>query len=202
MLIYEKQSLPVFVAAVSIGGDCLPAYHLRNHKIPTISGPFDWIVCPVQGMLTLIERDFDGFLDPTMLFLLAKSEEICYIGDRRYGCTFLHDFVHGQPLDDPNVQNKFAHKTDNFRRMLAGEGPVLFTRRCMGRGDAERFATLMGRLWPRLRWHLLVVNDVQEEPWGLSWATNKHMDPSIPYPGDADAWSWAIAGFTFAWKDS
>lgn len=201
MLIYEKRALPVFQVAVSLGGDCMPSYHLRNHKIPTLSSPFDWILTPTNALLTLIERDFEGFLDPAMLYLLIRKEEMCYVGDRRYGCTSLHDFIVGQPLDDPNVQSKFQHKIDNFRRVLRTEAPVLFVRHCMGRGDAERFAILMARLWPRLRWHLLVVNDAPEEPWGLSWATNKTMDPSVPYPGDADAWSWAIAEFTFAWKE-
>ncbi len=198
MLIHEKRALPVFTVAVSLGGDCVPSDHLRNHKIPVISSPFDWIFTSATGLLTLIERDFDGFLDPSMLFLLVRKEEICFVGDRRYGCVFAHDFTIGQPLDDPTVRAKFDHKIDNFRRVLTSQSPVLFVRHIMGRGDAERFAILMGRLWPQLNWHLLVVNDSPEPDWGLAWATNKHMDPSIPYPGDPDAWSWAIAEFTFA----
>jgi hypothetical protein len=197
MLVHEKRALPVFSVAVSLGGDCVPIHHIKAHNIPYINGPFDHTLTPIVGLCSILQDDFRGYLDPAILHEVATDGPLRYIFDRRYGCMFLYDFKGTAPLDCPEVQAKFAHKIDNFRRALASEEPVLFVRRNCGRGDAEKLTYLINRLHPKLQWHLLVMNNAHEPDWGLALAHNRHMDAAIAFPGDPTAWAWALSQFTF-----
>ena len=50
----------VFKHYVSLGGSCHVAASMAKLGIRNFSGPFDWYISPLRGVLQCLDMDFDG----------------------------------------------------------------------------------------------------------------------------------------------
>lgn len=85
-----------FRATLSLGSACETAHQIRRNFPGLAAGPFDWLITTYDGLIGLIESDFEKFLVSKNLTYIERDHNGDeYILDGRYGTRFIHDF----PLD-------------------------------------------------------------------------------------------------------
>jgi len=105
---------------ISIGPNCLPSSILNRNYLRKVSMPFDWLICPAEETLKIIQSDFVHFLDDAYLFSYhASHTEVC--GHKLYGEKL---FWHHNPRDDDDKQ-KFFRRIRRFQSALSKNEPLV-----------------------------------------------------------------------------
>lgn len=93
---------------ISLGCRCDVAFQLRMHGEENISHFFDWLVTSVQGVIKIIESDFDVFYPDHLVWKTDQSPS--YVKDQETGTIFYHQF----PMFAGNVPHNFLLYYDSF----------------------------------------------------------------------------------------
>lgn len=131
----EKKYIP-------IGNDCSVSHYLRRQGLRHEAYPFDWNVTPIQSALSLIENNFDGFLDFKNLQFLSPTNRLLFkengvdleisndiitpVVCHRYGILFPHDFSQNGPGDYEEVKKKYAKRISRLMHLLQTPSPKEF----------------------------------------------------------------------------
>ncbi|MCB8883862.1 hypothetical protein ACELLULO517_26685 [Acidisoma cellulosilytica] len=128
------------------------AFQLRMHGSENIAHFFDWLATPIDGLIRIIERNFDVF-HPEHLTLRLDHTPHC-VQDVVTGVTFHHQFPlyahHVQPdflLHYPAFIKKFQYLADRFRTYMATR-PVTLVRRVIDYDKALRLERAVKTTFP------------------------------------------------------
>lgn len=135
---------PELTEIISIGANCDAAHFLRENSLRRSAYPFDWNITPIQSVISLIENDFEGFLNESNLDYLQPVERMLFkeheidleiandiitpVICHRYNMLFPHDFsVKGQ-YDLEEVQKKYEKRIERLLSVLRSEKEIWFIR--------------------------------------------------------------------------
>lgn len=106
------------------------------------SGPFDWLVSDIGGVMETLENDFSDFLKDENL--IWDSANPFVFRDVKYGFSFVHEIEYNyqQELDDVRV--KYRKRIDDFRRRISE--PSCFIRTIHHSCEAEFISNHMARI--------------------------------------------------------
>lgn len=176
-LSFEEPPLLLFI---SLGSHCEPAVMLRHHGLRSTAFPFDWLVTiDHEGLLSLLEEDFQYFLDPTYLFHLPHYSEC--IENSYYKVEFKHD---GPLLEQKEVWQKvlekYQRRMDRFRSLRHFPGKVFFIRAAYDLPEggptywlkqtfitseqAKSLKSALDSYFPQLDFTLIIVNYQEDLP--------------------------------------
>ena len=137
---------------ISLGETCNVATALKDHNLRKQSLPFDWNITPFYSLLSILDDDFQDFLNPN--YLVLRDDERTVI-NTKYGIEFAHDFptnIPDPPHDNlhtehslnslcsfhpirsnfldylPEVQEKYKRRIDRLYGILQGTDDVIFIR--------------------------------------------------------------------------
>ena len=121
---------------IPIGIDCSISHYLRHVGLRYEAFPFDWNVTPITSALSLIENNFEGFLEfdnlqflpPTKRLLFEENDLVVNITNdiitpvvcRRYGMLFPHDFSEAGPQDYVKVKQKYDRRIQRLKDVMTG----------------------------------------------------------------------------------
>ena len=104
--------------AVSLGLDCAMAGVLKDCKMRTFSGPFDWLDnADIKVRAELIKNNFKDFLNATDLKEIKKTDDTQKAFNRyinvRTGLCFHHDFMKNKSFEEgyQEVKEKYNRRT-------------------------------------------------------------------------------------------
>ena len=111
---------------ISLGYFCSVAMDLERHGLRSESSPFDWLISDFEGVLSLMENHFEGFLNYDDLAQEPNNRAI--YKNTRYNVSFYHDFDSLVPLREqlPEVQRKYDRRIDRFYNSITE--PTFFIR--------------------------------------------------------------------------
>jgi hypothetical protein len=202
---FEKKAEP-YRYAVSLGGTCQPAWHLRKNKLRTASYPFDWIGTPTDSLCTLLATDFQDFFHRPYLHIRGDNE----IGkldvvNTKYKILFAHDFTAANRFDEeyPVLKDKFERRIERFCDVLKSGERVLLIRIRIDREDARKITDTLNRKFPNLRYTLFAVDSTEEirEDWHIPNVVNRYVDVAPDHmavdPGHDKPWKKALKSFQY-----
>lgn len=127
---------------IPIGNDCSVSHYLRSRGLRYEAFPFDWNVTPIISALSLIENNFEGFMDFGNLQFLPPANRLLFdengvdvkitndvitpVVCRRYGILFPHDFSAAGPDDYENVKSKYARRIKRLMAAMDGRQNIDF----------------------------------------------------------------------------
>ena len=111
---------------VSLGYYCGVARDLEKLGLRSFSGPFDWMLSPITGVVAALENSFDGFLSHDGLAQNTKLRQV--YRDARYGFLLFHDFDKYKKLDEQLefVKRKYERRIKRFLSKITK--PTMFIR--------------------------------------------------------------------------
>lgn len=119
-----------FKHAFAIGDGCNMAAALSRTGLREKSGPFDWVICHIEDVMTLVDNHFEDFLNPDCL----EPDPIPFnAGQRKHtkynSLLFVHDFDPNEdapPLSEQigAVQEKYQRRIEYFYNCITE--PTLF----------------------------------------------------------------------------
>lgn len=173
---------------ISLGWRCDTAFELRMHGAENVAHFFDWLVTPVEGLLRILENDFDVF-HPEDLVLCKEHPHPSYVKDLPTGVIFYHQFPiylsDMQPdflLHYPVFIKKFRYLAERFRTYMK-ERPVTLVRQNISEAEAHKLEEIIARLYPQADVRFLYLNqngDVFETPLGKSYILQQEGSLGIP----------------------
>lgn len=137
---------------ISLGCRCDVAFQLRMHGSENVAHFFDWLATPAEGVIKIIEADFDVF-HPDHLIHNTKHKPHC-VEDALTGVLFHHQF----PMFAGNVPpdfllfyqpfiSKFQHLANRFREYLRSR-PVTLVRQDITEEQALRLEQVISSRFP------------------------------------------------------
>lgn len=132
---------------VSLGCDCQPAAQINRQQPSPIAHFFDWLGSTLQGLMKLIENDFDGFLDEKNLHPFFVDNAMKTVVDYKYKIDITHDLHNLRAEELKRVRAIYTMRARWFRELFEEDSPpTYFVRRWDGRdpddGDAGPLALL------------------------------------------------------------
>lgn len=189
-----KQPMPQpYSPIISLGINCQVAYQLRLHGLRYEAYPFDWIICPFDALITLIENKFKNFLAPEYLqFICTENEK--HILNTLYGIKFLHDFkLTPQFMDDyEKVKTTYERRIQRFYQNLSKTCKALLIRRKISKEQAFQLKQTLQKEFPFVDFLILAIDNTLEikEDWDITHVKNFYM-PIVPgqdWKGDPALW--------------
>lgn len=124
----EASEKPILV---SLGANCIPAYHALIQKIRSASYPFDWTIADLKSIIINLKEDFLHFVDDKYCTLrdnwilnsyddLKFPHEFQTLGEKRQGETPDLKFL-------PVIKEKYQRRIKRFRQLLSHKN-VIFMR--------------------------------------------------------------------------
>ncbi len=113
----------VFKHYVSLGGSCHVAASMAKLGIRNFSGPFDWYISPLRGVLQCLDMDFDGFL--SLENLKVSDNQRTFI-DTKYEFNFPHEIKRSLEADYDEIYEKYQKRISRFRTII--KEPTCFIR--------------------------------------------------------------------------
>jgi len=117
------------IAFVPVGEGCLSRTVLTRwgmkppRKLGEPTGPFDLAIHPIPATVTLLESDFEGWLDPDQLHF---SDEYDYVVNPGLRISFNHEV--GEKYNEPGsfetIRAIYERRLESFRRVLE-EAPTI-----------------------------------------------------------------------------
>jgi|GEM_PF-2365204 tetratricopeptide (TPR) repeat protein len=183
---------------IGLGFRCDVAFQLRMHGQENVAHFFDWLSTPLEGVIKIIEADFDVF-HPDHL-ILATDQAPHYVKDQVTGVHFYHQF----PLFAGNVQpdfllfyesfiKKFGYLAERFRNYLRTK-PVTLVRQ--GKGltpqQAQQLEEVVLTRFPGADVRFLYIQNKGEEFQTANGRARvfKNDGSSLGHPGE---WSKMLA---------
>ena len=113
---------------IPLGTNCKPSQWLRDKNLRKAAYPLDWVVCPMTSSITLIENDFDDFLNyqnliylpPRRRYLFNQGTEVFRedvvtpVICTKYNILFPHDFSVEGSKDYKTVKDKYNRRIERF----------------------------------------------------------------------------------------
>jgi|WetSurMetagenome_2_1015567.scaffolds.fasta_scaffold25363_3 hypothetical protein len=115
-----------FKHIISLGHFCSVASELERFGLRDSSDPFDWVICDIQTVTSLLKNNFDNLFD---LELLSKNKLYPYIVQHQdFKFDFYHDFHPEIDLKQQIsvVASKYRKRINRFYSRI--EEPTLFIR--------------------------------------------------------------------------
>jgi tetratricopeptide (TPR) repeat protein len=152
---------------IGLGFRCDVAFQLRMHGSENVAHFFDWLATPVEGVVKIIEADFDVFHPDHLVLLTDHSPHS--VADKLTGVNFYHQFPlfagHMQPdflLFYDSFIKKFQHLANRFRTYLRTK-PVTLVRLGITHEQALRLEEVVLARFPGADVRFLyVVNNGEE----------------------------------------
>lgn len=106
----------MFKHFISLGWFCGTAAALSKHGLRNFSGPFDWYFSGFEGVIHILENDFEDFLLKDNLSVVeGKSKEF---QDIKYDLRFIHDIKNCFEEEYKSIYMKYARRVRNFRSAI------------------------------------------------------------------------------------
>jgi hypothetical protein len=117
---------PPYRHVISLGFFCSTALELKRYGFREASYPFDWVICPIEQIVNLLESDFETMLLPGHLVRDSVQKDVVH--DLSSGIDFYHDFVPAFLPEEQlgSVRNKYYRRIIRFRE--AAKDRTLFVR--------------------------------------------------------------------------
>jgi hypothetical protein len=179
---------------VSLGSNCIPAFHLRDAGFRAEAYPFDWTLTPhVNGLMRAIETKFkDFFLKENLIHVEAH-----HIRDTLYQMTYLHDFPF-HLIDIPNgkypqinadwinsypeIKEKYDRRIERFHNLANISEPIYFFRFfSISKSEAIQIKDLLDNQLHLKGSTLVVLNNTDEfkEDWKLADIKNFYFEGKL-----------------------
>jgi tetratricopeptide (TPR) repeat protein len=160
---FESKKEEIMRKLISLGQNSDVAFQLRMHGEENVPHFFDWLSTPADGVIKIIDEDFDVFY-PDHLSLDTSSSPH-HVVDRVTKAKFFHQF----PLYNGNVLpnflmfydafiGKFHHLAGRFRSYVRG-GPVALVRRNISESEAVALEDVFFRRFPGADAKFIYVNE-------------------------------------------
>lgn len=114
----------MFENFISLGERCLTAAALSKYGLRSTSGPFDWCFSSLEGVLALLENDFENFMDESNLIVDEENHRTFH--DKKYKITYNHDIKVSLENDYAEIKEKYQRRIRRFRIMI--QKPTCFVR--------------------------------------------------------------------------
>ncbi len=148
---------------ISLGQNSDVAFQLRMHGEENVPHFFDWLSTPIDGVIRIIEEDFDVFYPDHLVLDTSSSPH--HVVDRVTNAKFFHQF----PLHNGNVLpnflmfygafiEKFHHLADRFRSYVRS-GPVALVRRNISEQEAVALEDVFFRRFPGADARFIYINE-------------------------------------------
>ncbi len=152
---------------IGLGFRCDVAFQLRMHGQENVAHFFDWLATPIEGVIKIIEQDFDVFQPEDLVLRLQDNPNS--VEDLATGTVFHHQF----PLYNGHVQpdfllfydafiKKFQYLADRFRTYLRTK-PVTLVRQHVTCEQALRLEEAVLSRFPDADVQFLYVINTGEE---------------------------------------
>ena len=193
--IQTKEAYPQpYYPIISLGNNCQVAYQLRVHGLRYEAFPFDWIICPFEALIALIENGFENFLAPEYL-VFVQNEKEKHILNTFYGIKFLHDFkLNPNFMDDyEKIKITYERRIKRFYQKLGEPARALVIRRKISKEQAIQLRQVLQKQFPLVDFLLLAVDNTLEikGDWQLEQIKNYYMPvcPEQTWKGDTALWT-------------
>lgn len=190
-----KEAFPQpYYPIISLGINCQVAYQLRIHGLRHEAFPFDWIICPFEALVALIENHFEHFLDPEYLRFVHTETEKCIV-NTLYNVKFLHDFklVPHFMQDYEKVKAMYDRRIKRFYHNLQNTPRALLIRRKITQAQAIQLQQVLQKQFPDTHFLLLAVDNTYEikKEWDIPQVKNYYMpqQPTQTWKGDTALWT-------------
>ena len=187
--------VPQFDVAISLGRDCQIPYQLQEHGYRAASFPLDWVATPIDAVCSLLENEFDGFLDRDALHLETVpdprgTESRCIVNG--LGVQFFHDF----PTDDgflftyASVKRKYDRRIARFYEVMRSGSRIVFLRYPLTREEAVTLRDLIRRKFPELVFEIVAVNPREDgdADWQIEGVRQVYVAPTKSWDGDSESY--------------
>lgn len=101
-----------YINCISLGWYCGTASSCSRLGLRSFSGPFDWILSDFEYVITMIDKEFDGFLLPENLRIDEDNAKCFY--DIKNKFYFPHDISNDLNKDLSSIQLKYKKRISNF----------------------------------------------------------------------------------------
>lgn len=193
--------------AISLGENCDPAMHLKEHNIRSRSFPFDWNIIPFPSLYSLIENDFDGMIN---LSNLVISDSMVF--NTRYQFKLAHDFDTDDWIDGPQgltsknnigiedykrIESYYKRRIARFYLIFQLKIPIYLFRRVINSNEAVLLYQLLKSKFPHADFTLVCIQDnpwEEESHWnnmeGIVYhRMNQREAPTFTYEQQNKAWT-------------
>ena len=172
---------------IGLGEVCTVAAALQRFELRNAAYPFDWIISHYPSLISVLENDFQDFLDPEYLSVRDDNKGII----NKYGLVFVHDFPTNHYVGDvetqdnpiaesvlhpdwirflPEVQRKYERRIQRLRDIVNSDKKVYFIRHGGIRSAQEAcvLRDILKKLYPTLDFTLVIVgyDSSFAQPWG------------------------------------
>jgi hypothetical protein len=200
--------------AISLGGSCQPAWHLRKNRLRRVSYPLDWINSrnSTEALCTVLRTRFADFFEKAYFQptdIVNRKNERAFQHSKN-GFMFWHEFKSLSGFEE-----HFEERRDLYQRrikrmldVLDSDATVLFARFRTSREDAGQLAETLHDEFPRMRFSILALDDTDEirEDWGMPRVVNRYIECAPNHdatnPDYDQHWTNAFNEFSIAAKDS
>jgi hypothetical protein len=191
-----------FEKVLSLGYACDVAHQIRRILKQTESYPFDWLLTPINALQSMIQTDFENFLEEEYL-----CQEKNYVLDRQSGIKYLHDFKNLPEWsnDTSAVKDKYRRRIDRWLELMTQDMPALFVR---GQKENDRLPSIdhagavdllniINQKYPSIKAHLLVIQPIDSLIPDFKGDTITMVKMPSPNPavwsGDNEKWESLIS---------
>lgn len=188
--------------AVSLGTSCQAAWYLQGYGLRHWAYPFDWMVTPPHALLAFIKNKGKNFLEKEnlqTLEVLPGTPSILHVVDTKYDIHLIHDFYFPDMKNYNSVKAKYTRRIKRFFNLLESNKRVLFIRVQFSRSEALLLDELLHKLYPDLKYTLLVLSDAPEayDDWMLPRVKNFFMEQQPGnWMGDGERWREVLSLFS------
>ena len=118
----------------SIGRDCASSFYLKDHKLRSCSGPFDWLsVATFSQRFDMLLNNFKDFMNPKLFEFLPKNPKGLndnshdYYKNTKTNFEFYHDFPMGIPFEEsfPEISEKYNRRIKRMYKQIKKNEKVL-----------------------------------------------------------------------------
>lgn len=128
----------MFDYIISLGWFCGTAASMKKYGFRSFSGPFDWLMTPLDSVVYLLESDFEGFLNRNNLIELQPRPEYPTrkeFYDTALGISFQHDLVNGLDKDYEAIAEKYNRRIKKIRKAVNSK--TLFIRAIWNQNECD-----------------------------------------------------------------
>lgn len=178
---------------ISLGFNCQVAYQLRLYGLRYEAYPFDWIICPFNAVIKLIEDDFKYFLDPQYLkFIHTENQK--HILNTYYDIKFLHDFRLSESFmeDYESVKETYTRRIERFYQKMNESSPALLIRKKINQEESLQLKQVLSNKFPHSNFTIIAVDNNHQimTNWNIPQIINYYMPQAaeLTWKGDPKLW--------------
>lgn len=173
---------------ISLGYNCQTATNMQKNNLRTFAFPFDWMGCSFEGLCSLLENDFQDFLNPAYLY---KKDGSNIVINRKYNLGFWHDFPTYQSngrdwvvpnwVDSiPDVTLKYQRRIKRLYKALNSDRTIyLFRSACsrdwilgsilQTRDMVIKLQAILQNKFPKAHFILVVISEKSDVYYNMNW---------------------------------